>query len=156
MRNFVSPRAACDSDVERVDPRQRRRLFAQLANETLERTPAPFDLDSHATGLILDEAAEIEPRRQGVDKGPETDALHSAFDRDGSAFHPDPSARCGPVPRVELSRNEHGAVGRIAFVNIIGDGSRDLWSNRVKARTHCAHVARGICNFASRANILTC
>ena len=87
--------------------------FAQLAYEAIERRTAAFRLDQDATGLILDEAAQLQPRRQGVHEAPKPNALHNSLDGNGLAFHP---------------RTPPAGVGGKLVGHLIGACEAGLWS----------------------------
>ena len=69
------------------DVRQRRRLVGQFRQEAIQGRRLAFDFDEECPGLVLDEAAQLQPRGQAVDEGTEPDALHDAAHHDGPAFH---------------------------------------------------------------------
>ena len=48
--------------------------------------PGALDIDEHALSRIRDVSFEFESSGEVVDVGPETDALHNAFDYDLSPF----------------------------------------------------------------------
>ena len=76
-----------DVPSQAFDPRQRRRTSRQLVKELVEQTILAFDLDQHATRLILHEAVKTKTRGQTEHEGAEPDPLHDPIDGDRSALH---------------------------------------------------------------------
>ena len=62
--------------LDRVDPRQRRRLAAQIGNQLANGIGRPMQFDQHALAVVAYRSGQTGGMGQPPDKGPEPHALH--------------------------------------------------------------------------------
>src|SRR5437764_267294 len=72
---------------ELLDLGQRWRMIGKLGQELFQRWCLALGFDEDGAQLVLDETAEVQPGRQIVDEGPESDSLDDAANRDRATFH---------------------------------------------------------------------
>jgi len=61
--------------------------MSDFRQEAVEGSGFSLDLNQHAAGLVLDEAAQTKARGQTEDVGTEPDALHDPTNDDRTALH---------------------------------------------------------------------